>query len=116
MIKQILHSFCSKITRMTFEEAVSLVGRIKDQVVDVPVKGRFIESLFIGPTNWDEMHVFMNICLQQGEDEAISEFIGKSFSVYSKSVTYINPDLPKWDVTVLDDWKKTIYNFEAVSK
>lgn len=106
MIKQILHSFCSKITRMTFEEAVSLVGRIKDQVVDVPVKGRFIESLFIGPTNWDEMHVFMNICLQQGEDEAISEFIGKSFSVYSKSVTYINPDLPKWDVTVLDDWKR----------
>ena len=116
MIKQILHSFCSKITRMTFEEAVSLVGRIKDQVVDVPVKGRFIESLFIGPTNWDEMHVFMNIFLQQGEDEAISEFIGKSFSVYSKSVTYINPDLPKWDVTVLDDWKKTIYNLEAVSK
>lgn len=52
----------------------------------------------------------MNICLQKGEDEAIDEFIGKSFSVYGRSVTYINPDLPRWDVTVLDDWEKTIYN------
>ena len=42
---------CSKITSMTFEEAVSLVDRIKDQVVGAPVKGRLIESLFIGPTN-----------------------------------------------------------------
>ena len=33
---------------MTFEEAVSLVDRIKDQVVGAPVKGRLIESLF----NW----------------------------------------------------------------
>ena len=56
------------------------------------------------------MHVFMNICLQKGEDEAIDEFIGKSFSVYGRSVTYINPDLPRWDVIVLDDWEKTIYN------
>lgn len=101
---------CSKITSMTFEEAVSLVDRIKEQVIGVPVKGRLIESLFIGPTNWNEMHVFMNICLQKGEDEAIDEFIGKSFSVYGRSVTYINPDLPRWDVTVLDDWEKTIYN------
>lgn len=91
---------------MTFEEAVSLVDRIKEQVIGVPVKGRLIESLFIGPTNWNEMHVFMNICLQKGEDEAIDEFIGKSFSVYGRSVTYINPDLPRWDVTVLDDWEK----------
>ena len=33
---------------MTFEEAVSLVDRIKEQVIGVPVKGRLIESLFIG--------------------------------------------------------------------
>ena len=95
---------------MTFEEAIALIERIKDQIVGAPVKGRLIESLFIGPTNWDEMHVFMNISLQKGEDEAINEFIGKSFSVYGRSVTYINPDLPRWDVTVLDDWEKTIYN------
>lgn len=100
---------------MTFEEAVSLVDRIKEQVIGVPVKGRLIESLFIGPTNWNEMHVFMNICLQKGEDEAIDEFIGKSFSVYSRSVTYINPDLPRWDVIVLDDWEKTIYNWKEVA-
>ena len=48
---------------MTIEEAIALIERIKDQVVGAPVKGRFIESLFIGPTNWDEMHGFMNICL-----------------------------------------------------
>lgn len=95
---------------MTFEEATALIERIKGQVVGAPVKGWFIESLFIGPSNWDEMHIFMNISLQKGEDEAISEFIGKSFSVYGRSVTYINPDLPRWDVTVLDDWEKTIYN------
>ena len=77
----LFYYLCSKIISMTFEEAVSLVDRIKDQV-----------------------------CLQKGEDEAISEFLGKSFSVYGKSVTYIKPDLPKWDVTVLDDWEKTIYN------
>ena len=95
---------------MTFEEAIALIERIKGQVVGAPVKGWFIESLFIGPSNWDEMHIFMNISLQKGEDEAISDFIGKSFSVYGRSVTYINPDLPRWDVTVLDDWEKTIYN------
>ena len=103
-------SHYGKNTSMTFEEAVSLADRIKEQVIGVPVKGRLIESLFIGPTNWNEMHVFMNICLQKGEDEAIDEFIGKSFSVYGRSVTYINPDLPRWDVIVLDDWEKTIYN------
>lgn len=95
---------------MTFEEAVSLFDRIKDQVIGAPVKGQFIESLFIEPTNWDEMHIFMNICLQKGEDEAISEFIGKSFSVYGQSVTYTSPDLPRLDVTVLDDWETIIYN------
>ena len=95
---------------MTIEEAIALIDRIKDQVVGVPVKGRFIESLFIGPANWDEMHVFMNICFQKGEDEAIDEFIGKSFSVYGRSVSYIKPDLPRWDVIVLDDSEKTIYN------
>lgn len=95
---------------MTFDEAISLLERIKDTVVGSPIKGKPIHSLFIAPTSWEEMHIFMNISLQKGEDEAINEFIGKSFSVYGRSVTYINPDLPRWDVTVLDDWEKTIYN------
>lgn len=95
---------------MTYNEAISMIERIKDSVIGIPIKGKFVESLFIGPTNWDEMHIFMNICLQRGEDEAISEFMGKSFSVYGNSVTYINPELPKWEMTILDDWEKTIYN------
>ncbi|MCG4768511.1 hypothetical protein L0O88_05345 [Bacteroides nordii] len=95
---------------MTYNEAISMIERIKDSVIGIPIKGKFVESLFIGPTNWDEMHIFMNICLQKGEDEAISEFMGKSFSVYGNSVTYINPELPKWEMTILDDWEKTIYN------
>lgn len=95
---------------MTYEEAISLYERIKEQVIDTPFKGRFIESLFIGPTNWEEMHIFMNICIQKGEDEAISEFIGKSFSVYGKSVSYDTPSLPTWNVTKLDDWDKAISN------
>ena len=95
---------------MTYNEAISMIERIKDSVIGIPIKGKFVESLFIGPTNWDEMHIFMNICLQKGEDEAISEFMGKSFSIYGNSVTYINPELPKWEMTILDDWEKTIYN------
>lgn len=95
---------------MTYEEAITLYERLKNQVIGTPFKGRFIESLFIGPTNWEEMHVFMNICIQEGEDAAISEFIGKSFSVYGKSVTYINPNLPEWEVTILDDWEKITSN------
>lgn len=95
---------------MTYNEAISMIERIKDSVIGIPIKGKFVESLFIGPTNWDEMHIFMNICLQKGEDEAMSEFMGKSFSVYGNSVTYINPELPKWEMTILDDWEKTIYN------
>ncbi len=80
---------------MTFEEAVALLKRIKNMVVGTPIKGKLIESLFVGPTNWDEMHIFMNICLQKGEEEAIHEFSGKSFSVYGKSVTYVTPELPR---------------------
>lgn len=95
---------------MSFEEAISLFERIKVQIIGTPFKGRFIESLFIGPTNWEEMHVFMNICLNKGEEAAISEFFGKSFSVYGKSVSYAIPSIPTWDVTNLDDWDKAINN------
>lgn len=68
---------CSKNTSMTFEEAVSLVDRIKEQVIGIPVKGRLIESLFIGPTNWNEMHVFMNICLQKGKMKLSTSLLEK---------------------------------------
>lgn len=97
---------------MTFEEAIALIERIKDQVIGAPVKGRLIESLFIGPTNWDEMHVFMNLRIQKGEETAQIEFShrGKSLSVYGVSITKVEPDIPKWEMTILDDWEKTISN------
>ena len=63
---------------MTFEEAVSLVDRIKEQVIGVPVKGRLIESLFIGPTNWNEMHVFMNIFFKKGKMKLLANLSGKA--------------------------------------
>lgn len=101
---------CLKIRGMTFEEAVSLLKRIKDVVIGTPIKGKIIESLFIGPTSWEEMHTFLNICLKKGEEEAINKFSGKSFSVYGKSVTYVTPELPKWEMVILDEWEKALYN------
>ena len=95
---------------MTFNEAISLLERIKDTVVGSPIKGKPIHSLFIAPTSSEEMHIFMTTRIQKGEDEAISEFIGKSFSVYGVSISHIEPDIPKWEMTVLDDWEKAIYN------
>ena len=67
---------------MTFEEAIALIERIKDQVVGAPVKGRLIESLFIGPTNWDEMHIFMNICLQRSEERRVGKECRSRWSPY----------------------------------
>lgn len=64
---------------MTFEEAIALIERIKDQIVGAPVKGRLIESLFIGPTNWDEMHVFMNISLQKERMKLSTSLLAKVF-------------------------------------
>lgn len=37
----LFYYLCSKIIYMTFEEAISLVERIRNQVVGAPVKGRF---------------------------------------------------------------------------
>lgn len=90
---------------MTFEEAVSLVDRIKDQVVGAPVKVGSLNLCSLGLQTGKKC-MFYEYLSSKGEDEAIDEFIGKSFSVYGRSVTYINPDLPRWDVTVLDDWEK----------
>ena len=97
---------------MTFEEAILLVDRIKYQVIGKPVKGNVIEALFIGPTNWEEMSDFMNLRIQKGEETAQIEFShrGKSLSVYGVSITKIEPDIPKWEIIILDDWEKAIYN------
>jgi hypothetical protein len=95
---------------MTFDEAVSMIERIKDIAVNVPVKGRFIQSFFIGPTDWKLMATFMTIRVQKGEDAAISEFLGKSFSVYGVSETNTEGGIPRSDMSVLDDFEKIIGN------
>lgn len=97
---------------MTFEEAISLVDRIKYQIIGKPVKGHIIEYLLIGPTNWEEMSDFMNLRIQKGEETAQIEFShkGKSLSVYGVAITKIEPDIPKWEMIIFDDWEKIIYN------
>lgn len=97
---------------MTYQEAQSMYNRIINIVIGSPVKGRLIESLFIGPTDWKEMTSFLNLRIQKGEETALLEFshYGKSLSVYGVSVTMINENLPRWNVTILDDWEKAINN------
>lgn len=70
---------------MTFDEALSFCGRLKEYIIGTKIKDVRIESLFLAPTDWDLMTDYMNAQIQKGADEAIGEFIGKSFSVYGVS-------------------------------
>ena len=85
--------------------------RIKDTAIGAPVKGRFIESLFIGPTDWEQMTDFMNLRIQKGEETALTEFdsAGKSLSVYGVSVNN-EFDVPHWDMAIMDNWELMIGN------
>ncbi|MCS3208959.1 hypothetical protein NXX20_12025 [Bacteroides stercoris] len=86
--------------------------RIKDTAIGAPVKGRFIESLFIGPTDWEQMTDFMNLRIQKGEETALTEFdsAGKSLSVYGVSVNN-EFDVPHWDMAIMDNWELMIGNW-----
>ena len=97
---------------MTYNEALSHLERIKDTAIGAPVKGRFIESLFIGPTDWEQMSDFLNLRIQKGEETALIEFshFGKSLSVYGISVTHVEGSVPNWEMIVLDDWEMIISN------
>ena len=97
---------------MTYNEALSYLERIKDTAIGAPVKGRFIESLFIGPTDWEQMSDFLNLRIQKGEETALIEFshFGKSLSVYGISVTHVEGSVPNWEMIVLDDWEMIISN------
>ena len=96
---------------MTYNEALSYLERIKDTAIGAPVKGRFIEPLFIGPTDWEQMTDFMNLRIQKGEETALIEFdsAGKSLSVYGVSVNN-EFDVPHWDMTIMDNWELMIGN------
>lgn len=97
---------------MTYKEALSYLDRIKDTAIGAPVKGRFIQSLFIGPTDWDQMCNFMNLRIQKGDEAALLALSsqGMSLSVYGMSVTEADDDVPKWEMTNLDNWELIIGN------
>lgn len=97
---------------MTYEEALSFIERIKDTAIGAPVKGRIIESLSIGPTDWGQMSDFMNLTIKKGNEAALIEFsqLGISLSVYGVSVTMVANNTPKWDMTILDNWELIIGN------
>lgn len=96
---------------MTYKKALSFLNRIKSTAIGAPVKGRFIEYLSIGPTDWEQMTDFMNLRIQKGEEAALIEFdnLGKSLSVYGVSVNN-NFDVPRWEMTNIDDWELIISN------
>lgn len=96
---------------MTYEEALTYLDRIRDIAIGAPVKGRLIQSLSIGPTDWEQMTDFMNLRIQKGEEAALIEFdrLGKSLSVYGVSVNK-QYDVPRWEMTVMDDWELIISN------
>ena len=85
---------------MTYEQALSFVERIKDIAIGAPLEGRVIQSLAIGPTDWEQMSDFLN---------EFSHF-GKSLSVYGISVTHVEGSVPNWEMIVLDDWEMIISN------
>lgn len=97
---------------MTYEESQSLYDRLQAFAIGAPVKGRFIQSLFIGPTDWDQMCNFMNLRIQKGDEGAAIEFssLNKSLSVYGVSVTNVDDDVPEWKLTLLDSWELIISN------
>lgn len=97
---------------MTYEQALSFVERIKDIAIGAPLDGRVIQSLAIGPTDWEQMSDFLNLRIQKGEETALIEFshFGKSLSVYGISVTHVEGSVPNWEMIVLDDWEMVISN------
>ena len=50
---------------MTYEQALSFVERIKDIAIGAPLDGRVIQSLAIGPTDWEQMSDFINLRIQK---------------------------------------------------
>lgn len=94
---------------MTFDEAIAKCEQIKDYTIGLPIKGKNITSLFIGPTDWNRMCDYMNAQNEKGHEIARIEFAGESFSVYGVSTddseVYFNCSL-----MILDDFDKMISN------
>lgn len=94
---------------MTFDEALAFCDRLNEYIIGTEIKDIRIESLFLAPTNLDLMTDYMNLQIQKGADEAISEFIGKSFSVYGVH-TDKSLDVPRTTLMNLDSLNTAMSN------
>lgn len=95
---------------MTFNEAVSMCKRIESYTIGSIIKGQKIDSLWIGPTNWDEVCDYTNSLLQKGPEIARLEFSKKSFSVYGVSIEKTSCNVPKHTMINLDYYEKMMCN------
>lgn len=97
---------------MTYEQALSFIDRIKDTAIGASVKGRLIQSLYIGPTDWEQMSEFMNLTIKKGNEAALVEFslLGISLSVYGVSMDKVAGEVPKWEMTIMDNWELIMGN------
>lgn len=94
---------------MTFDEAIAKCKQIEKYTIGLPIKGKNITSLFIGPTNWNRMCDYMNTQNEKGHEIARIEFAKESFSVYGVS-TDDSGSLFNYSLVVLDDFDKMISN------
>ena len=96
---------------MTYKEAQSYLNRIREFAIGASVRGRIIEHLSIGSTDWEEMTGFMNLRIRKGEEAALLEYdsLGKSLSVYGVSVKD-SGGTPHWVMTIMDSWELTLTN------
>lgn len=95
---------------MTFDEAVSMCKRIEGYTVGSIVKGQKINSLWIGPTDWEEVCDYTNSLLQKGPEIAILEFGKRSFSVYGVSVEKSECGVSKHTMINLDHYEGMMCN------
>lgn len=95
---------------MTFNEAEKMCERIEGHVIGSIVNGMKIDTLWIGPTNWNETCEYMNSQIQKGQEVTLLEFADRSFSVYGVSVTKVTGGVPRHDMIKLDDYEKMMCN------
>lgn len=95
---------------MTFNEALSLCERIESYAIGNIIKGKRIDTLWIGPTDKEDWCDYMNSQIQKGQEVTLLEFAKKSFSVYGASVTKILGDVPSYNMINLDEFEKMMCN------
>lgn len=94
---------------MTFDEALKMCKRIESYAVGSLVKGMRIDSLWIGPTDWNEVTNYLNTQIRKGREGTLLQFAGKSFSVYGVSIdkTY---QVPHHTMINLDTFEQIMSN------